>query len=114
VRLRGSISPDVPGEPTGGRLLALVFSLENTMAVKKIAISVPEDVVAAVDRAAEERGLTRSRFISDVLRQVAGVRTDAELSRKINEVFADPEIAREQRDTAERTLRARPDCGDEW
>jgi metal-responsive CopG/Arc/MetJ family transcriptional regulator len=66
------------------------------MAVRKIAISVPEDVVRQVDRAARRARLTRSAFITDLLRRGAAARSDAEVTRRVNEVFADPELANEQ------------------
>ena len=70
------------------------------MAARKFAISVPEEVMRQVDQAAAHRGVTRSRFIGDVLRRVAGARSDEEITHRINRVFADPALAREQRDTA--------------
>lgn len=79
------------------------------MAVHKFAVSIPEDVMAEVDGAAQRRGVTRSRFISDVLRKVARARTDAEITRRLDEVFGDPEIAREQRRTSRELLTARVD-----
>ena len=71
------------------------------MAAKKFAISIPEDVMRQVDRAAKARGVTRSRFIAGVLRRAALARTDAEITRRLNEVFADESVAAEQRRTAE-------------
>lgn len=70
------------------------------MAVRKIAISIPEDVVRAVDHAAARRRTTRSAYIADVLRRVAHARSDAEITRRINAVVADATVAREQKDTA--------------
>ena len=60
------------------------------MAVKKFAISMPEEVMEGVDRAARRLGLTRSRFIADTLRRVASARSEAEISRRIDAFFADP------------------------
>ena len=34
-------------------------------------ISIPAEVMQVVDRAARERGMTRSRFIPEILRRVA-------------------------------------------
>ena len=67
------------------------------MAVKKIAISIPEDVLDQVDQAAEDRGETRSGFIARLLRRAAAARSDAELRRRIDELFADPSVKKEQR-----------------
>jgi metal-responsive CopG/Arc/MetJ family transcriptional regulator len=84
------------------------------MVATKFAISVPEDVMSQIDRAARKRRVTRSRFISDVLRKVATARTDAEISRRVNELFSDPEIAAEQRTTAHAFQRASSSAGTRW
>ena len=84
------------------------------MAVRKIAISLPEAVLRQIDAAAAERGLTRSRFISDVARLVARARTDAEITRRLNRLFSDTDVAREQVRTAESFGRAGVEQGTEW
>lgn len=71
------------------------------MAVRKIAISVPEEVLAQVDKAAAARGENRSRFITQMLMLLAQARTDREISRRVDAVFASPEVAREQGRTAQ-------------
>ena len=84
------------------------------MAAKKLAISVPEEVIREVDHAAKRRGMTRSGFITDVLSHVARARTDAEVARRVNDLFADAEIAREQVATAKTFRRIAPRRGTEW
>lgn len=84
------------------------------MPVTKFAISVPEDVMRRVDRAAARRGITRSRFISTILALAADTQRDAEIRERVDALFADPEIAREQSRAARRFARARTDAGWEW
>lgn len=84
------------------------------MTVTKFAISVPEEVMKEVDRAAAARGVTRSRFISDVLRKAARARTDAEITRQLDELFSDESLAAEQREAAEAFGDAGSDVGPEW
>lgn len=84
------------------------------MAVKKIAISVPEEVIEQVDRAAARRKMTRSAYISWVLRRIARARSDAEVTRQVNAFFADAELDREQRHTAREMARLRASEGTEW
>jgi metal-responsive CopG/Arc/MetJ family transcriptional regulator len=84
------------------------------MPAKKFAISIPEDVMRQVDRAAATQGVTRSRFIAKVLQRVASARTDAEVTRRLNRVFADPEIEDEQRATAQAFELAAPTRGLKW
>lgn len=83
------------------------------MGAHKFAISVPEEVMARVDEAAERRGVTRSRFITDVLRKVARAQTDADITRRLDEVFGKPDVAHEQRRMSRELLTARADDG-EW
>lgn len=84
------------------------------MAVHKFAISVPEDVMRRIDRAAARRGITRSRFISSVLAIAARAQRDAELAERVNRVFADTGLAREQRDAARAFSKRLPAEGWEW
>jgi metal-responsive CopG/Arc/MetJ family transcriptional regulator len=84
------------------------------MRAKKVAISVPQDVIDDVDRAAAARHVTRSRFITDILRRVSRARRDSEITRRLNELFADESIAREQVETAEAFAHAGHEQGTEW
>ena len=78
------------------------------MTVKKFAISVPEDIMKDVDAAAKRRGLTRSGFIASVLRRVATARRDADVTRRINELFADEAVVVDAKRSAAGLLSARP------
>jgi metal-responsive CopG/Arc/MetJ family transcriptional regulator len=84
------------------------------MRSKKIAISVPADVIEEVDDAAKYRYLTRSAFITDVLRRVARAKRDADITKRINELFSDPEIAAEQTRTARDYRAISAKIGTEW
>ncbi len=67
------------------------------MAHRKTAIAVPEELLAEVDRAARERGESRSKFISRVLRLAVRARRDAEVTQRLNALFADESLCKEQR-----------------
>lgn len=84
------------------------------MAVHKFAISIPEDVMKRIDRAAARRGVTRSRFISSVLAVAAAAHRDAEIAERVNRLFSDPEIREEQARTARDFGRSRTGAGWEW
>ncbi len=84
------------------------------MPATKFAISVPTEVMQVVDRAARERGITRSRFISEVLRRVARAKNDSEISRRIDQALSDPDLVAEQRSTAAAYRRIQPPQGTEW
>jgi metal-responsive CopG/Arc/MetJ family transcriptional regulator len=71
------------------------------MAHRKTAIAVPEDIMEEVDRAARERGESRSRFISRVLRLAVRARRDAEVTRRLDALFANESVREEQRRDAQ-------------
>ena len=66
------------------------------MAHVKTAITVPADVLAEIDRAARARGESRSKYITRVLRAVARARRDADITTRLNELFATEDSARSQ------------------
>ena len=86
-----------------------VFYIGNTVTVAKIAISVPRETVARVDRAARKIKVTRSRFISLVLDAVARNRRDREISARVDAALDEIE-----QESTEALLRARHQPGTEW
>ena len=57
------------------------------MPAVKTAIALPEALLADVDRAARERGESRSRYITRVLQVAVRTRRDAEITQKLNTLF---------------------------
>jgi len=86
------------------------------MAVRKIAISVPGNILGQIDRMAKQAGSTRSGFISRVLEEVSHARTQAEITERINALFDDGSLAKEQLATSRGFLRAAEpnEDGQEW
>lgn len=76
----------------------------------KIAITVPEEIVMQVDRAARQRGESRSSFISHVLRAALRARRDADITRRLDELFQKENVAAEQR----RIAREMDAAGTDW
>ena len=83
------------------------------MAHQKTAIAIPEDVLVEVDRAARARGESRSRFISRILRLAMRARRDAEITRRLDALFANESLAEEQRGEAEDLAGLAVDWSDE-
>jgi metal-responsive CopG/Arc/MetJ family transcriptional regulator len=83
------------------------------MPLRKTAIAVPEDLLAAVDRAARARRESRNRFVTRVLRQAVRARSDAEITRRLNELFTVPALAEQQRREASELDQAGSDWTDE-
>ena len=71
------------------------------MAYRKTAIAVPEEVLDEVDRAASERGESRSRFVCRVLKLAVRARRDAAVTRKLDDLFADDALREKHRRDAD-------------
>jgi metal-responsive CopG/Arc/MetJ family transcriptional regulator len=83
------------------------------MALRKTAIAVPDDLLVAVDKAARERHESRSRFVTRVLRHAVRARRDAEITRRLNELFATPDLAQGHSGEASELDEAGTDWSDE-
>jgi len=83
------------------------------LAHRKTAIAVPEEILDAVDRAARARGESRSRFITRVLQLAVRARRDSEVTRRLDELFADESLSETQRREAEERTRLGVDWADE-
>jgi metal-responsive CopG/Arc/MetJ family transcriptional regulator len=70
------------------------------MPLRKTAIAISEDLLSAVDHAAQSRGESRNQFVTLVLKEAVRARRGAEVTKRLNELFADTELAREQSRTA--------------
>ena len=80
------------------------------MASSKIAITIPEEVLADVDAAARAHGETRSGFISRILRTALRARRDAGITRRLKELFADESVVASQ----DRITREMASAGTDW
>ena len=83
------------------------------MPLRKTAIAVPDALLAAVDRAARARRESRNRFVIRVLQHAVRARRDAEITRRLNELFAVPHLGRQQSREASELDRIGSDWSDE-
>ncbi len=74
----------------------------------RVAVSLSEAVVNAVDELAQQRGESRNRFIASLLTRVASAKGDREIAAEVSALFADPHVRAEQRETAEAFLSVSP------
>jgi metal-responsive CopG/Arc/MetJ family transcriptional regulator len=79
----------------------------------KTAVTIPVDLLVQVDRAARQRGESRSRYVTRVLAAAVRARRDADITRRLNELFTADDVCDEQRRTAEELGRAGTDWDDE-
>ncbi len=66
------------------------------MPLRKTAIALPPELLMELDRMARMRRESRNRFITQVLEEAVQARRDAEVTQCLDELFADPELRREQ------------------
>jgi hypothetical protein len=76
----------------------------STRAIRWTAIALPAELLEDVDRAARDLGESRSRYITRILRCAVRARRHAAVTRRLDELFADPELASEQRREREHAL----------
>lgn len=70
------------------------------MPLRKTAIAISKDLLSAVDRAAQARGESRNRFVTRVLQEAVRGRRDADVTKRLNLLFANGELAQEQAQAA--------------
>lgn len=83
------------------------------MPLRKTAIALPADLLAEVDRAARAEQQSRNRFVTRVLEAAVRARRDADVTRRLNELLADPDLRRELLRTAAELDAAGTDWSDE-
>jgi hypothetical protein len=81
--------------------------------LRKTAIALSDELLAAVDRAARVRRESRNQFVTRVLQHAVRARRDAEITRRLNELFAAPDLADEQNRGASELDRVGSDWSDE-
>ncbi len=70
------------------------------MAMRKIAISLPDPVLKTVDQLAARRRESRSHVIATILSRVARLKRDRDITAQIDALFANEKIVAEQKRTA--------------
>lgn len=63
--------------------------------MNRTAITLPEALLADVDRAARDEGTSRSAYIREVLREALRRRRSEAVTRALNEVYSDPDLREE-------------------
>jgi len=84
------------------------------MRTEKVAITIPSDLVAAIDDIRSRRGISRSRFITLMLRQKVKDEQAREIREAYDRVFSDESMAKEQVDAAAWFESSGRNEGQEW
>ena len=84
------------------------------MRTEKVAITIPSDLVAVIDDIRSRKGVSRSKFITLLLRQKIQDEQAREIREAYDRVFSDASVAKEQVDTAAWFDGSGSDEGQEW
>ena len=70
------------------------------MNTKKVAITMPAQLVTMIDDISRQKGMSRSRFISTVLRENVITEKEKQIRDAYDRIFSDESIKKEQLETA--------------
>lgn len=84
------------------------------MNTQKVAITIPENLIAFIDKISKERGLSRSRYITNVLTERMMQEEKQRLKAAYDNVFSDENIQKEQMETAMWFEGTGDEGGQEW
>ena len=84
------------------------------MRTEKVAITIPSDLVAVIDGIRSKRGVSRSKFITLLLRQKILDEQAQEIREAYDRVFSDDSVVKEQLDTAAWLEGSGREEGQEW
>ena len=84
------------------------------MNTEKVAITMPADLVKMVDEVSSKKGISRSKYISVVLRERLLSERDNQIREAYNRVFSDALIQTEQLETTLWFDRSGGKEGQEW
>ena len=84
------------------------------MGTRKVAITMPTELVAMIDDISKQKGISRSRLISNILKEKILNEKEKQIKATYNRVFSDALILKEQIDTASWFEGAGNKKGQEW
>lgn len=84
------------------------------MNTQKVAITMPKDLVLMIDNISKKRGLSRSKFISIVLRENLISERNRQIKEAYDQAFSDESIRKEQQSCARWFEGLGAEEGQEW
>ena len=84
------------------------------MNTQKIAITVPQDIVSIVDEISQQKGISRSRLISKILRERIEEEKGLAMQATYDLIFSDDKIRKEQIETSRWFDSGEKSEGQEW
>lgn len=68
----------------------------NKVNTKKVAMTIPEDLLREIDELSNQKGISRSRLISELLREKLIEEQNHTLRSAYDEVFSNEDVCQEQ------------------
>jgi hypothetical protein len=84
------------------------------MHTQKIAITIPQDIVASIDKISRQKGLSRSKLISTILKEKIMSEKKKQVRDEYDRIFSDESIREEQLNWTRWFEGAGSDEGQEW
>lgn len=84
------------------------------MNTQKVAITIPAELVSMIDDISQQRGMSRSKYISTVLRENVLNEKEKQLKEAYDRVFSDETICDDQLEMASWFEGAGIKAGQEW
>jgi metal-responsive CopG/Arc/MetJ family transcriptional regulator len=84
------------------------------MNTQRIAITIPRDLVAVIDDLSRQKGVSRSRLISSMLREKVLSEKEKQVQQAYDRVFSDEFMIKEQLETSRWFEGAGSKEGQEW
>jgi metal-responsive CopG/Arc/MetJ family transcriptional regulator len=84
------------------------------MHTKKVAITIPKDILILIDNISQAKGISRSKLITSMLEQKLAEEKATYLKHAYNSVFENDAVKAEQRSTALWFEKAGNEGGQEW
>ncbi len=84
------------------------------MNTRKVAITIPNNLIVFINKVSKEKGLTRSRYITNILKDRMIQEKKQILKEAYNTVFSDETIQKEQLDTSKWFEGTDNESGQEW
>jgi metal-responsive CopG/Arc/MetJ family transcriptional regulator len=84
------------------------------MNTQKVAVSMPANLLTSIDNMRKIKGLSRSKYISTLLREKISEEENKEIKQAYDSVFSDENIKQEQLETARFYEGAGAEEGEVW
>jgi metal-responsive CopG/Arc/MetJ family transcriptional regulator len=84
------------------------------MNTQKVAITMPTELVTIIDAIAKQKGISRSKFISNMLHEKIFDEKNKQIKDAYNRIFSDEKIRKEQLESASWFDGAGSKEGQEW